>query len=321
MARKPAFQHFLQEFHIETGKPASEAALRKADAGLGFPIPESIRRCYRTCNGGRAGPGPDGPRSAVELLSLDAALGYGRVPGFFDGFWGYFPFVENNDSNPVCLCGKSPLTGYVVLVRHDDAPRLMFRSPEGFFRAAVEYVRGGEFFDTHDLPSEFDGPDRTRKDLSVARQLNAAVAAGDALRGQERTDALRFACDLLSDDHVEEIAALLKDEDESVREHATRRLQRIPGAKAKKALSQSENDFDAFVDRCARTLQREGIEASVQAPHGPKTIRIDPGPIWLNMDMFFSARKRPDIEDYLLERARFFVAEEKKQARKRGGRA
>jgi hypothetical protein len=56
----------------------------------------------------------------------------------------------------------------------------------------------------------------------------------------------------------------------------------------------------------------------VQAPYGKKTIRIDPGPIWLNMEMFYSQRKRPDIEDFLLERARFFVAQEEKN---RGGRA
>jgi hypothetical protein len=312
MARKPAFQHFLQEFQIETRKPMSETALRKADSHLGFSVPESLCSCYLTCDGGQAKYGPEGSRSAVELLSLEVALGYDRVPGFFDAFWGYFPFVENNDSNPVCLCCKSPLTGYVVLVSHDDAPRLMFRSLEGFFRAAVEYIQGGEFFDTHELPSEFDGPNRTKKDLSIARQLIDVVARGDTLNDQEHTDALRFACDLLSDEQVEEIAALLKDEDEYVREHVTKRLKRIPGAKARKALSQFESDFDAFVERCARKLQGEGIQASVQSPYGQKTIRIDPGPIWLNMEMFYSKRNRPDVEDYLLERARFFMEQEKK---------
>src|SRR5262249_47783093 len=188
---------------------------------------------------------------------------------------------------------------------HDDAPRLMFRSPENFFRAAVEYIKGGEFFDTHELPSEFDGPDRTKKDLSIARQLIDEVAGGDTFNDQEHTDALRFASDLLSDEHVEEIATLLKDEDEYVRGHVTKRLKRIPGVKARKALSQFESDFDPFVERCARKLQREGIQASVQAPYGQKTIRIDPGPVWLNMEMFYSERKRPDLEDYLLERARF----------------
>ena len=67
----------------------------------------------------------------------------------------------------------------------------------------------------------------------------------------------------------------------------------------------------------ARKLKREGIQASVQAPYGQKTIRIDPGPVWLNMEMFYSERKRPDLEDYLLERARFFV-ENEKQNKERG---
>jgi hypothetical protein len=318
MVREPVFQHFLQEFCIKTWKPASEAALRKVEAKAGFSVPHSLRSCYLTCDGGRAQHGPEGPRSAVELLSLEAALKYYPVHGFFASFWGYFPFVENNDSSPVCLCCKSPLAGYVVLVVHDDAPRLMFRSPESFFRAAVKHIKGVEFFDTHDLPSEFDGPDRTKKDLAVARQLIDAVASGDALVDQERTDALRFACDLLSDEHVDEIADLLKDDDEYVREHIAKRLKRIPGAKARKALRQFKGDFDSFVNRCARRLRREGIQASVESPYGQKTIRIDPGPIWLNMEMFFSRRNRPDAEDFFLERARFFVAQENK---KRGGRA
>jgi hypothetical protein len=317
MVQNPAFQHFVQEFQIEMRDPASEAVLRKAESTLGFSIPDSIRSCYLTSDGGKAKDGPDA-RSMVELLSLETALRYYEV-AFFDAVWGYFPFLENNDSNPVCLCCKSPLTGYVVLALHDDAHRLMFRSPENFFRAAVASIESGEFFDTHELPSEFDGPDRTKNDLSVARQLIDLAGAGGTLNDQDRSDALRFGCDLLSDDNVDEIAALLNDEDEYVREHVTRRLKRMLGAKAKNALSQFEGDYDAFVERCARRLQRESIQASVQAPYGQKTIRIDPGPIWLNMEAFYSDRRRPDLEDYLLERARFLI--EYHKSKKSGGRA
>jgi hypothetical protein len=312
MAQKSAFQHFVQEFQIETRKPASEAALRKAEATLGFSIPDSIRSCYLASDGGNAKRGPEA-KSMVELLSLEAALRYYQVSGFCGTFLAYFPFLENNDSNPVCLSCKSPLAGYVVLVLHADTHRLMFRSPDSFFRAAVESIKSGEFFDTYELPSEFDGPNRIGKDLSVARQLIDLAAAGDKLTDLERSDALRFACDLLSDDNDDEIAALLKVEDEYVREHVAKRLKRIPRARAKEALIQFEGDYNAFVERCARSLQRVGIQASVQRPYGQKTIRIDPGPIWLNMEMFYSHRNRPDFENYLLERAKFFIGYESKK--------
>src|SRR5438309_2142611 len=80
MARQSAFQEFLQEFQIETRGPSSEAARRKAESKLGFPNPDPLRSCYLTCDGGQAKRGPEGPRSAVELLSLGAALDYDRVP-------------------------------------------------------------------------------------------------------------------------------------------------------------------------------------------------------------------------------------------------
>ncbi|MCI0741539.1 MAG: SMI1/KNR4 family protein [Gemmataceae bacterium] len=312
MARMSAFQAFLKEFQIEAGEPASETELRKAESKLGFALPESVRSCYLLCDGGQAKDGSDGPRSALELLSLKATLDYPRVGGFFDSCWSYFPFVENNDSNPVSVCCKSPLVGYVVLVLYDDLPRLMFRSLDGFFQSAIEYVQSGAFLDTYELPSEFTGPERTKNDMSIAREL-IDLATKRESHEQERIDALRFACDLLSDEDVDEIGKLLNDEDEYVRDHASRRLQRIPGAKAKKALSDLEGDFDSFVERCAQRLQGEGINGSVQDAYGKKTIRIDPGPIWLNMEAFFSERKRPDFDAHLIERSKFFVEYEKKQ--------
>jgi hypothetical protein len=113
---------------------------------------------------------------------------------------------------------------------------------------------------------------------------------------------------LLSDEEVDQISGLLNVEDEYVREHVIHRLKAIPNARARNALSRFEGDFDAFVERCAQTLQRAGIPASVHAPYGKKTIRIDVGPVWLNMEMFYSERKRPDLESFLLERARYFLA-------------
>lgn len=316
MARQSAFRAFLAEFRVKCRKPVSEVQLAKAEKKLGVKLPSGLRKHYGACDGGRA----EDDRSALHLFSLTEALDYGRVPGFLNSFWGYLPVAENNDSNPICVCCKSPLAGYVVQVNHDDAPQLKYRSLDGLFEGAVEFVRKGEFLDTHELPSEFARPQRTKRDGSIARRLIDTATKGQTLQDQERSDALRFACDLLSDADVEEMGRLLKVEDEYVREHVLSRLKRAGGAKAKKVLGQFEGDYDAFVERCARTLQREGIQASVQAPHGKEEVRIDPWPIWLNMDVFYAERKRPALDAFLLERARFFIADEKKQRKKGGGR-
>lgn len=312
MPRSTPIQSFLTEFQIKGNKPLSEAQLARAERELGFALPAALKKWYLTHNGGRAG----NDRSALELFSLNEGLGYGDVPGFLNSAFGHLPVAENNDSNPVCVCCKSPLAGFVVRVAHDDDPRLLYRSLDGFFRAAVEFVRGGEFLDTHELPGEFDGPERTPKDRTTARKLIALANEPGALDDRDRVNALRFACDLLADADLNEIAGLLEIDNEYVREHVTARLQRIPGAKAKKALGRLTDDYDAFVERCAATLKNAGINASIQAPHGKNTIRIDPGPVWLNTEHFYNERQRPDFDEYLLERARFFIADEKKRRKR-----
>lgn len=314
MARQSAFQAFLTEFQIRVKKAASESQLARVESQLGIKLPESLRACFLTCNGGQAQDG----RSQLELMSLNASLEYQRVPGFFDSFCSYFPFAENNDSNPVCVCCKPPLATYVVLVKHDDAPELKYRSLDGFFRAAVGFIQGEDFLDTHELPSAFDDTERTKKDVAIARKLIDLAAKGDALSNLDRTNALRFACDLLSNNEVDEIGALLKIEDEYVREHAVQRLKQIPGAKAKKILSQLEGAFDAFVEHCAETLQRANIQTSIHAHHARKSMRIEPYGIWLNMEALYSRRQRPDFDDYFVERIRYLI-KLKRSKKKLGG--
>jgi hypothetical protein len=314
MAGSSAFQAFLRELRIKTRKPTSDSHLLRLESALGSELPTSVRACYSVCDGGQA----QDDRSALELLSASTALGYRQVPRFFDSYWGYLPFAENNDSNPVCVCCRPPLAGYVVLVSHDDAPRLMYRSLDGFFRAAAKFVRNGEFLDTHQLPSDFAGPKRTKRDSAVARRLlDLGRTEGDEIDDEDRTDALRFACDLLSDGQIGEIHALLRSEDEYVREHAADRLKGIPGTRAKKTLRDAGADYDNFVERCAKRLQREGIRASVLTSYGKKTIRVDPGGIWLNIEVFYSSRNKPDVEEFLLDRVRFFIADEKKERQTR----
>jgi hypothetical protein len=188
-----------------------------------------------------------------------------------------------------------------------------------FFRSAIDYVRGGAFLDTAELISQFTGAERTQRDRSIARRLIALTTPGGMLNDQERADALRFACDLLSDADVDEIGGLLKDDNESVREHAARRLKGIPGPKAKNALRKLEGDFDTFVRRCLSILQRAGVQASLHVrPYG-KSVRLDAGATWLNMEFFYSERERPDFDEFFLQRVKFFLGRVRKP-RKEGGR-
>lgn len=71
-------------------------------------------------------------------------------------------------------------------------------------------------------------------------------------------------------------------------------------------------------DGCAAILQQEKIQATVIQNHGKKGLRIDPGPIHLNMDVFHAKHKdKPDFAAFLTERARFLIADKKKQRKSR----
>lgn len=308
-----ALDKFCETFQIKLRKPAPAAQLAKADMAAGAPLPKPLRAFYEAANGGQA----RGENSALTLYPIKDALDYAAAAGMLQSFWGFWPLAENNDSNPVCVCCRAPLAGYVVLVSHDDQPRLMFRSLDGFFRAAASYVDSGEFLDTHELPSAFAGAERTKADAAAARKLMALLQGKSDLDEAARIDAARFACDLLSDEQLAELKKLLAINKEYVREHVQQRLQRIKRPAARKTAQQAVSDFDSFVESCAGLLRHKGIAATVLNIYGKNTIRIDPGPIWLNMDMFFAARKRKDFDAHFLERARTFLEMERKEARQR----
>ena len=274
-----AFDGFVEAFQIRCNEPAAEAAIAEVEKRVRVELPPGLRKHFLTCNGGT----PQGRRSNLTLYSLEEAMAYEQVPGFMDSSWRYFPVAENNDSNPICVCCGSPLVGYVVQVRHDDGPRLAFRSLDGFFSSANKSLGRGHGFETESLATDFEGPNRLDADVAIARRL---LEVG----GDERSDALRFACDLLPDSALSALGEILHGGDEYVCEKVTGRLKRIPGAEAKKLLDQTSDDFDAFVERCAAALGKAGIRTSVVVEYGKKTIGVGSAPVWLNMEMFFGRR-------------------------------
>jgi hypothetical protein len=299
-----SLESFCQTFTIRLGKPATPSQLEAAERKLGRSLPGSVRKLYAVGNGGTA----RGDCSALEIYPIRTALQYADVPRFFDAPWVLWPLIENNDSNPICVCCQAPLTGYVVLVRHGDSPLILSRTLDRFFRSARDFVAEGEFLETSELTTDFAGADRTQGDLAAAGRL---IKMAKSLEGDDRTDALCFAADLLGDAEVEQIRALLDFDDAGAADHLAERLKRIPKARGSKVVRSRGNpakpqreSFDEFVVRCGELLKTAGLKATVVEMYGKKTIRLDPGSVWMNMAMFYEQRRREDFVEFLVDLAR-----------------
>lgn len=299
MAKQAPIDAFCKTFQIKLGKPVTIADLAKVEKKLGFALPKSVRDLYLKGNGGKA---KQQDLSALKFSTLPAALKLGTLPPFLDSCFGLWPLLENDDSNPICVCCKAPLVGYVVQMNHEEGPKLLARSLDGFLRAAVEQVAEGEYLELEELATDFDGATREKKDLAASKALFKLLQKKNALSEEEQIDVARFACDLLPDSDVAGIKALLKIDNEYVREHVTARLSRLKKPAARKAVQKSAETFDSFVIQCAKILAQAGINATAVEMYGKQTIRLDPGPIWLNMEFFYSKRKQADFETMFLEK-------------------
>lgn len=193
------------------------------------------------------------------------------------------------------------------IFRHDDDAKVAFRGWDSFIDAIVKFVREGNW-DLHDLPLEFDGTDRTSDDLAIARQQ---ISLAKSLPGGERRDALRFGMWLLSDSQSDEIAVLLSDDDEYVRRDAHRRLEKMIGSGAKKALESFQSELEHFAKRCENALVGAGVGATVHYEGDRAFLVVEPGPVWLNVDYYFSRRSNADMLERLVADA---TSEIKKKA-------
>jgi hypothetical protein len=308
-----SFQAFCDTFSIKLAKPATAEQLEKAETELGVSLAPSVRAVYEAANGGKAKPA----LSSLQIYSINAALKYARVPRFLEAPWSLWPLVENDDSNPICVCCQAPLTGYVVLFSHDEGPRLMFRSLENFLIAVIDNVAADEELEIAELAGDFAGPDRTKKDLTAARRL---MTLAKKLQGEELTDALCFAADLWGDADVEQIKELLDFDNAAATDYLTSRLSRIPEAAGqtkagsdKGQAKPAKESFNDFVERCGTILDAAGIEAAVVEMYGKKTIRLEPGSVWLNMPFFYEDRHRDDFEVFLLAEAKNAVKGKKRK--------
>jgi hypothetical protein len=290
---------FREGFQVEWRAPAAESDLVAIEAVMNTALPAGVRGWYEAADGGVA----RAPGSELSLHSL------AEVKEWFEhsplAKRGHFPFASNNDSNPFCVCCKGPLSSYVIQTPHDDEPRLMYRSTDGFFHAAAAQLASEQSFDPDDLPRDFDAPERTDSDVQAARELVGQVQAGK-LKNNGATIALLFAADLLRD--AAEIRALSQLGDEYVEQHVKQRLKRLGTDEALRELGTMQQVFDDFVEACATQLRAAGFDATVYTPYESKSVIVSPYDIGLNMEMFFAKRQEPNSEQFLLERVRALIA-------------
>lgn len=283
----------LAELNAEAVPGVAEADLDTFENETGLRLPQSVRTLYTTCDGAVLN---EGLLRILPLASVREHV-YGLRNFGIPQRWGYFPFTDNNDSNPFCVCCAPPLTGYVVQVSHDDSAAIKFRSLDSFLLALREFVTEDEW-DLYEMPSEFDGEARTAGDIEIAREL---LRLAPELDDVEQGNAYQFGMWLLSGNEISEITPLLLARDEYVRDDAMQRLAAINSPEANQALRDAEDDMVRFVKQCAEALHQAGVQAIVingtNLEAGPKRRGV-------NTRAYYSMRDEPGVFDRLVEQFR-----------------
>jgi cell wall assembly regulator SMI1 len=290
----------LKSGEMREGAPIENLLL--CERRLGANLPSDVRELYRISDGMQFS-------HTVEVNSLNKALEW--LDALREHPWRYYPLADGYDSDPLCVCCATALTGYVVHVYHDDAAELRFRCTENLLEALWDFAHA-DGYDLHTLPSDFKGRERTTQDRLVGHEL---LKMATQLREVDRLYALRFAITLLSEEEVEDIAALLRDSDTYVREDAERRLRGMTDPRAQRAVKAFECDMEEFIAQCAKALWNAGLNATIERLYGRPAVRIDPGPIWPNLAFYYSRRDQPDVFSELVERTKVFIDEAERKKR------
>jgi hypothetical protein len=278
----------------------TETEILEAENATGLKFPASYRKFISETDGHLF------EDQGVKVMSLAESLGYFSHLRKFSLVqkWGCFPILDNDDSNPWCICCEPPLAGYIVQIMHDDAPQIKFRSLDAFF-AAIQTGDGDDLCFLDDLKGDFYGPKRIAHDVEAAKEL---LKMASNLSKVDRPDACRFAMWLLGDEQVDQIAQFLADEDVFVARDATNRLTAMKSPKAMEALQTDQRSLAAFIERSRTLLLEGGIQCSVEN-HG--TIRLSPpnkASILLDMKTFYAKKKNPNAEKEFLERVKSIIA-------------
>lgn len=274
----------------------SEREISDAEASTGLKFPSIYRKFVSESDGGLF------EKQSVKILTLKESLKYFSSLREFGltQTWGYLPILDNEDSNPWCLCCKHPLTGYIVQAMHDDAAQIKFRSFENFFSAIDRSERNDPLL-LDELDGDFKSSDRAVEDIEIARAL---VKNASNYEDIDRGDACRFAMWLFGEDHVDEIALFIEDQDALVAYDALDRLRVLSSPEAKNAIQAARKNLAGFVEESLSLLKQAGIQAQVQ---NESAIRVSPG-VSLDMRVFYAQRKAAGAEQKFIERVQHLIA-------------
>lgn len=294
------FEDFITRLGVRARPGATEAEIAGFERATGLQLPKTFRELYRQYNGLEFAEG------GLKLLSLSESLEYFNNLENCDltKTWGYIPFLDNEDSNPWCICCTGPLTGYIVMVSHDDGARVKFRSLDELFEGLLGIPEDDRWY-LDDMEGSFDGTERTSQDVQTARSLLSGLSSYSE---SDQRDACRFALWLLSEDQVDEIIPLLDYPDEYIQREAVDRLTGMQSPKAVDALKQSQKRFADFVEQAVEILKQRGVPARVLN----KEMTVNIGGIFLNMEMFYAERHKPGAMEHIVERAKFFIQQKQR---------
>jgi hypothetical protein len=252
------------------------------------------------------------PAAWMKILPLAEVIPYveGMRQYGIPQVWGYFPFTDCHDSNSYCVCCNGPLRNRIVHVFHDDVAKLKFWELGGFLNAVAAAVanRGKDSPEVDRLPGEYTSDREGRTEDEVRTGLGLLRQA-DGLADVEQYDARRFAIDLLSKEQVDEMVKLL-DSDEYTAPEAAARLKTMKSPRAAAALRRYAAETTAFVADCVAALRAAGLHVTDVQRNCP---RLEPGPVWLNLPIWFHQRREPGIHDAVVRRAKELLAMEQQR--------
>ena len=156
------------------------------------------------------------------------------------------------------------------------------------------------------LPGEYtsDREDRTEDEVRTGLEL---LRLAHRLTDVELHDALRFAIDLLSEGEVDEVARLLETGDEYTAREAAARLGVMKSPRAADALRQYRRETARFVADCVAAIRAAGLDVTDVRED---TACLKPGPVWLNLPVWYHRRREPGIHDAVVRRAKGAVGRE-----------
>jgi hypothetical protein len=285
---KDLLEQISRKEGIELLPPISEAAMDSFEARAGFQLTPELRQLYQICGGLRRN------EWEVYIMPFEAACDYALIlQEVRPAIWHYFPILDA-ESNPICVCCGDAMRGYVVQVNHDDVARLRYRSIEDFLAAEL----------ADDEPRNW--PPHTSNDIETARRLIYLTRNLPDDEDVARGDAFRFAFTLFSEDQLDEMAPFIDYPDEYVTGDLKKRLNNMAHPKAKQILQDARDSMRQFMEQAVEHLTQAGLPPA-QVDFERRSIRLEPGPIYLNVPAFYAMRHQPDFWVYFVEQARFLV--------------